>query len=102
SSAHPPHLLSFPTRRSSDLNPVTRFCTTELKIRVMRDFARSLGWESWTNVVGLRADEPGRVGRALDPERKRERWTNVCPLAEARSEEHTSELQSRENLVCRL
>lgn len=64
-------------------NPVTRFCTTELKIRVMRDFARSLGWEHWTNVVGLRADEPGRVGRALDPDRQRERWTNVCPLADA-------------------
>src|SRR5690606_382050 len=27
---------------------------------------------------------------------------NACSLEEARSEEHTSELQSRENLVCRL
>lgn len=68
-------------------NPVTRYCTIELKIRVMRDFARSLGWDHWTNVVGLRADEPGRVGKALDP-RRRERWTNVCPLAEAGATEN--------------
>lgn len=64
-------------------NPVTRFCTSELKVRVMRDYARSLGWEAWTNIVGLRADEPGRVARALDPEKTRERWTNACPLSDA-------------------
>lgn len=46
-------------------NPVTRFCTVELKIRVMRDFAWSLGWESWTNVLGLRADEAHRLKRAF-------------------------------------
>src|SRR5690606_40780475 len=28
--------------------------------------------------------------------------SRLCPLFGARSEEHTSELQSRENLVCRL
>src|SRR5690606_41649238 len=37
----------------------------------------------------------------------RDRWQRVCPGCQrhsgrARSEEHTSELQSRENLVCRL
>lgn len=62
-------------------NPMLRYCTIELKIRVMRDFARSLGWEHWRNVVGLRADEPGRVGRAIA--NGKERWTNICPLAEA-------------------
>lgn len=62
-------------------NPMLRYCTTELKIRVMRDYARSLGWEHWTNIVGLRADEASRVSRAL--ERERERWVNRCPLAEA-------------------
>lgn len=59
-------------------NPVTRFCTIDLKIRVMRDYAMSLGWANWSNVIGLRFDEPGRVGRALD--RTNERWVNVCPL----------------------
>src|SRR5690606_40378044 len=28
--------------------------------------------------------------------------TKTCPIFRTRSEEHTSELQSRENLVCRL
>lgn len=46
-------------------NPVTRFCTVELKIRAMRDFAFSLGWREWTNVIGFRADEPHRVAKAL-------------------------------------
>jgi len=61
-------------------NPVTRFCTIELKIRVMRDFARSLGWEHWTNVIGLRADEPRRVAKARN---NRERWENDMPLHSA-------------------
>lgn len=42
-------------------NPVTRFCTTELKIRVMKNWMLDQGYEHWSNVVGLRADEPGRV-----------------------------------------
>lgn len=61
-------------------NPVTRFCTIELKIRVMRDYARSLGWDHWSNVLGLRADEPQRVSKS----RARngvERWDNEMPLA---------------------
>jgi 3'-phosphoadenosine 5'-phosphosulfate sulfotransferase (PAPS reductase)/FAD synthetase len=66
-------------------NPVTRFCTIELKIRVMRDFARSLGWDHWTNIVGLRADEPARVIDAMARnDAGKERWTNVCPLHTAR------------------
>lgn len=71
-------------------NPVTRFCTIELKIRVMRDFARSLGWKRWTNVVGLRADEPGRVGSAYTRNAEgKERFTTICPLHSAGiTEEH--------------
>lgn len=65
-------------------NAVTRFCTSELKIRVIRDFCRSLGWERWTNVVGLRADEPNRVRRAeAANEANRERWTTAVPLSAA-------------------
>lgn len=65
-------------------NPVARFCTIECKIRTVKRFLRSLGWKHWTNVVGLRADEPARVARALDRERtKKDRWHNVCPLADA-------------------
>lgn len=65
-------------------NPVSRFCTIELKIRTQKRFLRQLGWEHWTNIIGLRADEPNRVERALDRERtKKDRWHNACPLAEA-------------------
>ena len=46
-------------------NSVTRYCTLELKIRVMRDFARSMDWKRWDSVIGLRADEPSRVASAL-------------------------------------
>lgn len=45
-------------------NSVTRYCTLELKIRVMRDFARAMDWRRWDSVVGLRADEPSRVASA--------------------------------------
>lgn len=62
-------------------NPVTRFCTSELKIRVMRDFARSVGFDHWTNVLGLRADEMHRVRKARA--NTKERWENVTPLATA-------------------
>jgi 3'-phosphoadenosine 5'-phosphosulfate sulfotransferase (PAPS reductase)/FAD synthetase len=43
-------------------NPLTRFCTQELKIRVIRDFMISQGHRptGWINIVGIRADEPRR------------------------------------------
>lgn len=58
-------------------NPVTRFCTVELKIRTAERFTRSLGWDEYTNCVGLRADEPRRVAR-MKGDRKSE--TVVMPM----------------------
>lgn len=67
-------------------NSVTRFCTQELKIRVMRDFARSLGWKNWVNVIGLRYDEGHRVLRALDRnENGSDPWKNAMPMARAKA-----------------
>lgn len=63
-------------------NPVTRFCTTELKIRVMKHWMLDQGYEHWTNVVGLRADEPGRVANMRAKDGK-ERWTVEMPLADS-------------------
>src|SRR5690606_1432800 len=41
--------------------------------------------------------------RLKDPEARTNSWQHLTTLADTlRSEEHTSELQSRENLVCRL
>jgi len=62
-------------------NARTRICTTELKIRVMRCYAMAQGWKRWTMVIGLRADEPGRVERSSKP--PRDRWDNLMPLATA-------------------
>src|SRR5206468_10848234 len=85
SSGPPPHLHSFPTRRSSDLDahparggPVP---------------ARP-GLERPNDAGG---DHVG--GYAVD--RRRHAVVRLQPL-EGRSEEHTSELQSRSDLVCRL
>ncbi len=67
-------------------NPVSRFCTTELKIRTIRRWCvQTFGARTtWTQVVGLRADEPARVERIMDPARQakagREARQVVVPL----------------------
>jgi 3'-phosphoadenosine 5'-phosphosulfate sulfotransferase (PAPS reductase)/FAD synthetase len=66
-------------------NAVTRFCTSELKVRVMKGFALSLGWQNWSNVIGLRYDEGMRVLRQLAAnDAKKERWTTAMPMSKAR------------------
>ena len=44
-------------------NPVTRFCTAELKIKTMQRYAKSLGLESVINMIGIRADEQRRLAK---------------------------------------
>lgn len=48
-------------------NPVTRFCTSELKIRTMHKYLRSLGWgddkQEYDQMIGIRADEQRRVSK---------------------------------------
>lgn len=62
-------------------NPVMRFCTQELKIRVIRDFMVSLGYNHWNMVIGFRADEMNRVNRSKG--RKEPKWDYVFPMADA-------------------
>ena len=63
-------------------NPVTRFCTSELKIKVMYRFMRKIkGYKDWNNVIGLRYDEPRRVASAL---KQYNTWTNITPMNDAR------------------
>jgi len=65
--------------RSALPNPVQRACTAELKIRTMKRLVQAeFHWEHWTNIVGLRADEAGRVFRATRD--TKDRWTVICPL----------------------
>lgn len=85
-------------------NTVTRFCTIELKIRVMRDFMRSLGYERWVNIVGLRHDEPGRVAKAKSRNFSgKERFTTVMPLDAAKiSVRDVHEFWSRQSFTLQL
>lgn len=41
-------------------NGFARFCTSELKIRVVVDFMRSMGHSHFEALIGIRADEPKR------------------------------------------
>lgn len=66
-------------------NAVTRFCSIELKIRALGRLMRSLGFERWQSMIGLRYDEGLRVMKALARnDAKKERWTSIMPLSKAR------------------
>ena len=62
-------------------NAVMRFCTQALKIETAASFMRSQGYDRWTSVVGLRADEPQRVAKIRA--RDHGDWDVACPLADA-------------------
>lgn len=71
-------------------NPVTRFCTVELKIRTMHRYLKTLGWaegdDGWDQMIGIRADEHRRVAkirnRGTSTETPKE--SMQLPLADAR------------------
>jgi 3'-phosphoadenosine 5'-phosphosulfate sulfotransferase (PAPS reductase)/FAD synthetase len=44
-------------------NPVSRFCTVELKVRTMHRFLKSIGWTEWISMLGIRADEQRRLAK---------------------------------------
>src|SRR5207302_7842462 len=90
-----PYLHSFPTRRSSDL--------------VLLSQGRSVGYavvgalqDPRKETLGYRDLFTVRVALRLPGEMTDLVLGRGAKEAGARSEEHTSELQSRENLVCRL
>lgn len=67
-------------------NPVTRFCTTELKIRVMYKYLRDTGMlaDGLDMMVGIRADEPRRVAKIRNGKNSESaNITNCVPLADA-------------------
>jgi 3'-phosphoadenosine 5'-phosphosulfate sulfotransferase (PAPS reductase)/FAD synthetase len=67
-------------------NAVTRFCTSELKVRVIKAFCLSRGWSHWSNVIGLRYDEGMRVLRQIAAnEAGKERWRTLMPMATAKA-----------------
>src|SRR5690606_41197314 len=94
--AHHPELHSFPTRRSSDLAwtmVLRRWATTKLVRPASRRSRACCTRASVTLSTELVASS-----------RMTTRGSAIMARAKhtIRSEEHTSELQSRENLVCRL
>src|SRR5690606_39963250 len=93
-------LFSMPRPPSSTLFPYTTLfrsgqCNAVCERRWLQGWIAGLvravagTWPHWGNRQALR-----RVWHAA--------WLCRSPPGRARSEEHTSELQSRENLVCRL
>lgn len=58
-------------------NVVTRFCTTELKIRPIKKYILSLGYREWVNAIGIRYDEPLRIAKM---NKRKERYTTIAPL----------------------
>src|SRR5690606_41673717 len=79
-SAHHRALHSFPTRRSSDLAVMASY---PLRVSISATFSRICASSSITRIFFIL-------------------FTYAANIEKKRSEEHTSELQSRENLVCRL
>src|SRR5699024_11719587 len=93
-SRHHPHLHSFPTRRSSDLPDRSRSgaCVCECCLKTTR--VEVMGLEPLTLCLQSRC----ATNCAIPP-------CGFSPshrIGVLRSEEHTSELQSRFDLVCRL
>src|SRR5690606_41082780 len=91
--ASPADLHSFPTRRSSDL-PRLKPCARASMVVI------PLGLIPLPFRLAPPMNEESPLARSLPPAIH---WMpNSAALSVLRSEEHTSELQSRENLVCRL
>jgi len=66
-------------------NPLQRFCSRELKVEPIKAFCRALGWEHWSNIVGLRHDEGFRILKKLaENDNGGHRWKSVMPLANAK------------------
>src|SRR5207244_5575053 len=97
-SAHPP-LHTFPTRRSSDLAP-------ETATPAARAVPAEARLEYDAPIVIASANSPSRATSSTVAsgawDHKSESALQATKAKSARSEEHTSELQSPDHLVCRL
>src|SRR5690606_41092209 len=98
----PRDLHSLPTRRSSDLSvrpfawqTLTSFQAENDSMYLPYAFLIRWSWRLYSLVLGAWLWRPSRRERSTD--------SRIFTFARRapRSEEHTSELQSRENLVCR-
>src|SRR5207302_10930901 len=95
-------LLSFPTRRSSDLSvSLTAAIDSSLRSSSTRRLASAHSAVcSWSAIAVSLLCRFVAAANALDDADSDFSFTGEDGDQGARSEEHTSELQSRENLVC--
>src|SRR5690606_41548987 len=94
-------LHSFPTRRSSDLD---NKIVEEVGKRI-GEHSKRLGVHiNFAPVVDINANPKNPIigNRSFGEDKENVTAKALAFLKGMRSEEHTSELQSRENLVCRL
>src|SRR5690606_42110593 len=91
-------LCAFPTRRSSDLEQGEEGARAQREIvGIARESGMRLLGPNCLGVLNLEAGWYGTFSNASSVLR-----LPPGPIGIVRSEEHTSELQSRENLACRL
>ena len=65
-------------------NPYARFCTVEMKIKPIHRHLKSMGFEEWDTMVGIRADEARRVAKIRSGGRDDTPFeTKVVPLAQS-------------------
>jgi len=65
-------------------NAVRRFCTEHAKMQVLADFMEAQGYQAWTNVIGLRADEMRRIAKQHAKNEAGELpWQSHMPLFKA-------------------
>jgi len=66
-------------------NPVMRICTVRLKIDPVYRYLKSIGWDDWDNMIGIRADEQRRAAKIrANPSDGRSGIFRLVPLADAK------------------
>src|SRR5207247_4545601 len=100
--APPLPLLAFPTRRSSDLSSLHGVGVALAGTRPDRRPFRRRSNQAPETEPDFRLPHPRISLRVPTPTSPRPSLAHACKAAQTRSEEHTSELQSRVELVCRL
>src|SRR5207244_9582056 len=96
-ASHNRDLHSFPTRRSSDLSPGSR----PVRLR-QRRWIVGRSWLLRGHRTIVAAGILYRMSLPESPDPSIPEGSDAKPTISPRSEEHTSELQSPDHLVCRL
>ena len=63
-------------------NPVSRFCTVELKVRTIHRYLKANGWTEWDSMLGIRADEQRRLAK-IGTQDYGKHEEKVAPLGQA-------------------